>query len=32
MYTARADDWDDDLRRETWRTLTESFRPKGAGK
>lgn len=32
MYTARADDWDDDLRRDTWRTLTESFRPKGAGK
>ncbi|MCE7550134.1 serine/threonine-protein kinase [Streptomyces thermodiastaticus] len=32
MYTAKADDWDDDLRRDTWRTLTKSFQPKGAGK
>ncbi|WP_432099971.1 protein kinase domain-containing protein [Streptomyces sp. WAC 04229] len=28
MYTAKADDWDGDLRRNTWRTLTESFEPK----
>ncbi|MER7804749.1 serine/threonine-protein kinase [Streptomyces parvulus] len=28
MYTARADDWDGDLRRDTWRTLTETFEPK----
>ncbi|MFE0201718.1 protein kinase [Streptomyces sp. NPDC058985] len=28
MYTAKADDWDDDLRRNTWRTLTKSFEPK----
>ncbi|MGV9989718.1 serine/threonine-protein kinase [Streptomyces sp. NPDC003374] len=28
MYTARADDWDSDLRRNTWRTLTKTFRPK----
>ncbi|MFG3100330.1 serine/threonine-protein kinase [Streptomyces sp. NPDC048182] len=28
MYTARAADWDGDQRRDTWRTLTESFRPK----
>ncbi|MFI7347102.1 protein kinase [Streptomyces sp. NPDC049936] len=28
MYTAKAADWDGDLRRNTWRTLTESFEPK----
>ncbi|MEU3898304.1 protein kinase [Streptomyces sp. NPDC045251] len=28
MYTAKADDWDSDLRRDTWRTLTKSFEPK----
>ncbi|MEW2621116.1 serine/threonine-protein kinase [Streptomyces sp. NPDC048106] len=28
MYTAKADDWHDDLRKDTWRTLTASFRPK----
>ncbi|MFF8776984.1 protein kinase [Streptomyces sp. NPDC015140] len=28
MYTAKADDWDGDLRRDTWRTLTKSFEPK----
>ena len=28
MYTAKADDWDGDLRRNTWRTLTKSFEPK----
>ncbi|MET9774137.1 serine/threonine-protein kinase [Streptomyces sp. NPDC006367] len=28
MYTARADDWDSDLRRDTWRTLTKTFTPK----
>ncbi|MFE0819546.1 protein kinase [Streptomyces sp. NPDC058847] len=28
MYTAKADDWDSDLRRDTWRTLTQSFQPK----
>ncbi|MEV7126643.1 serine/threonine-protein kinase [Streptomyces sp. NPDC093260] len=27
MYTAKADDWDDDLRRDTWQTLTKSFEP-----
>ncbi|MCW5251549.1 serine/threonine-protein kinase [Streptomyces sp. SHP 1-2] len=26
MYTARAADWDGDLRRDTWRTLSGSFR------
>ncbi|MFE9023133.1 protein kinase [Streptomyces sp. NPDC007808] len=28
MYTAKAADWDSDLRKDTWRTLTESFEPK----
>ncbi|MFD4262363.1 protein kinase [Streptomyces sp. NPDC058534] len=28
MYTAKAADWDGDLRRNTWRTLTKSFEPK----
>ncbi|MFF8569948.1 protein kinase [Streptomyces sp. NPDC015408] len=28
MYTAKADDWDGDLRRDTWQTLTKSFEPK----
>ncbi|MEU0441492.1 serine/threonine-protein kinase [Streptomyces sp. NPDC006186] len=28
MYTAKADDWNGDLRKNTWRTLTESFTPK----
>ncbi|MGI5393231.1 protein kinase domain-containing protein [Streptomyces sp. CA-251251] len=28
MYTAKAADWDSDLRRDTWRTLTKSFEPK----
>ncbi|MFE1013680.1 serine/threonine-protein kinase [Streptomyces sp. NPDC058794] len=28
MYTAKADGWDSDLRRDTWRTLTQSFQPK----
>ncbi|MFG3317402.1 protein kinase [Streptomyces sp. NPDC048171] len=28
MYTAKADDWDGDLRRNTWQTLTKSFEPK----
>ncbi|MCH0563369.1 MULTISPECIES: serine/threonine-protein kinase [unclassified Streptomyces] len=28
MYTAKADDWRGDLRRNTWRTLTDTFRPK----
>ncbi|MFE3637940.1 serine/threonine-protein kinase [Streptomyces sp. NPDC059168] len=28
MYTARAAKWRGDLRKDTWRTLTESFRPK----
>ncbi|MFJ5279376.1 serine/threonine-protein kinase [Streptomyces parvulus] len=28
MYTAKADDWDGDLRQDTWRTLTETFEPK----
>ncbi|MBT3154643.1 serine/threonine protein kinase [Streptomyces sp. CHD11] len=28
MYTARADRWDSDQRKDTWRTLTETFRPK----
>ncbi|MFC7887109.1 serine/threonine-protein kinase [Streptomyces sp. NPDC057376] len=28
MYTAKAGDWDSDLRRDTWRTLTTSFEPK----
>ncbi|NED35185.1 serine/threonine protein kinase, partial [Streptomyces sp. SID8499] len=27
MYTAKADDWGDDLRRDTWQTLTKSFEP-----
>ncbi|MEU9990519.1 serine/threonine-protein kinase [Streptomyces sp. NPDC048045] len=28
MYTAKAADWDGDLRKDTWKTLTESFEPK----
>ncbi|MFH9331643.1 serine/threonine-protein kinase [Streptomyces althioticus] len=28
MYTARADAWDGEQRTNTWRTLTETFRPK----
>jgi tRNA A-37 threonylcarbamoyl transferase component Bud32 len=28
MYTAKAADWDGDLRRDTWRTLTKTFTPK----
>ncbi|WP_431986573.1 serine/threonine-protein kinase [Streptomyces griseoflavus] len=28
MYTAKAGQWDSDLRKDTWRTLTETFRPK----
>ncbi|MEU5089546.1 serine/threonine-protein kinase [Streptomyces sp. NPDC021356] len=28
MYTAKADKWDSDLRRDTWRTLTKTFEPK----
>ncbi|MFI0506180.1 serine/threonine-protein kinase [Streptomyces albogriseolus] len=28
MYTARADAWDGEQRKNTWRTLTETFRPK----
>jgi tRNA A-37 threonylcarbamoyl transferase component Bud32 len=28
MYTAQAAQWGDDRRRDTWRTLTTSFRPK----
>ncbi|MDN3271042.1 serine/threonine-protein kinase [Streptomyces sp. MA15] len=28
MYTARADAWDGEQRRNTWRTLTQTFRPK----
>ncbi|GAA2406395.1 hypothetical protein GCM10010433_01170 [Streptomyces pulveraceus] len=28
MYTARAADWDDDLRRATWKILADSFTPK----
>ncbi|MEV6736046.1 serine/threonine-protein kinase [Streptomyces sp. NPDC051104] len=28
MYTAKADDWDGDLRKNTWKTLTETFQPK----
>ncbi|MFF8591330.1 serine/threonine-protein kinase [Streptomyces sp. NPDC015220] len=28
MYTAKADDWDGDLRRDTWRTLTRTFEPR----
>ncbi|CAL9504907.1 Serine_threonine-protein kinase PknD [Streptomyces sp. enrichment culture] len=28
MYTARAADWDSDLRKESWRTLTRTFEPK----
>nr|WP_186337726.1 MULTISPECIES: serine/threonine-protein kinase [Streptomyces] len=28
MYTAKAGDWDGDLRKGTWKTLTASFRPK----
>ncbi|MFF5101888.1 serine/threonine-protein kinase [Streptomyces sp. NPDC000134] len=28
MYTAKAADWDGDLRRDTWRTLTKTFEPK----
>ena len=28
MYTAKADDWGSELRKTTWRTLTETFQPK----
>ncbi|SDC73746.1 serine/threonine-protein kinase [Streptomyces prasinopilosus] len=28
MYTAKADGWDGEQRKETWRTLTRSFEPK----
>ncbi|MEU6364727.1 serine/threonine-protein kinase [Streptomyces sp. NPDC046931] len=28
MYTAKSDDWDGDLRTGTWKTLTQTFRPK----
>ncbi|MGW1157248.1 protein kinase domain-containing protein [Streptomyces sp. NPDC002519] len=28
MYTAKSDDWDSDLRTGTWKTLTQTFRPK----
>ncbi|WP_330293688.1 serine/threonine-protein kinase [Streptomyces sp. NBC_00576] len=28
MYTAKASNWDSELRKETWRTFTESFEPK----
>ena len=28
MYTAKSANWDSDLRKETWRTLTGSFKPK----
>ncbi|MFJ6070092.1 serine/threonine-protein kinase [Streptomyces sp. NPDC093065] len=28
MYTAKAADWGDDLRRDTWRTLAKTFEPK----
>ncbi|MEW2291873.1 serine/threonine-protein kinase [Streptomyces sp. NPDC006743] len=28
MYTAKADKWDSDLRRNTWRTLAKTFEPK----
>ncbi|MER5941388.1 serine/threonine-protein kinase [Streptomyces sp. NPDC001928] len=28
MYTAKAADWDGDLRKDTWKTLTGSFQPK----
>ncbi|WP_369272904.1 serine/threonine-protein kinase [Streptomyces sp. R11] len=28
MYTAKAANWDSDLRKDTWQTLTDSFKPK----
>jgi tRNA A-37 threonylcarbamoyl transferase component Bud32 len=28
MYTAKADDWDGELRKNTWKTLTQTFQPK----
>lgn len=28
MYTAKASNWDSDLRKDTWKTLTDSFKPK----
>ncbi|MFJ9582850.1 serine/threonine-protein kinase [Streptomyces acidicola] len=28
MYTAKASDWDSELRKDTWRTFTETFQPK----
>jgi hypothetical protein len=28
MYTAKAEGWDSDLRKDTWKTLTGSFKPK----
>ena len=28
MYTAKASNWGSELRKDTWRTLTETFEPK----
>jgi hypothetical protein len=28
MYTAKASDWDSQLRKDTWQTLTATFQPK----
>lgn len=28
MYTAKASDWDSELRKDTWKTLTATFQPK----
>lgn len=28
MYTAKADDWSSELRKDTWKTLTASFEPR----
>ncbi len=28
MYTAKASNWDSELRKDTWKTLTDSFKPK----
>ncbi|MEV5989448.1 serine/threonine-protein kinase [Streptomyces sp. NPDC052051] len=28
MYTAKADEWDGKLRKDTWKTLTQTFQPK----
>jgi hypothetical protein len=30
MYTAKDANWDSDLRKQTWKTLTQTFRPKQA--